>query len=238
MLLSILVCTIKSRQLLCGRLLGILRPQLERLQTGMSAPPIELLLDEDDGDVPIGQKRNRLLEQAVGEYLCFIDDDDTVADDYVSSIVEAIQAQGTSSLGLPDCIGFRANWYEDGKQTADATYSIRNEKRREVLRGERYVVERQPGHLTPVRRELALAVGFEPWSFGEDADFSIRLRPYLKTEVFVDKVLYHYWLRTREAREHEKVHPTRWSDSNFRIERSLGAALNRRNNTVPAVIVK
>ena len=226
-ILSILICTIKSRQLLCGRLLGILRPQ--------RCPEVEILTEEDDGDTTIGAKRNVLLDRAQGRYLCFIDDDDTVSDDYVASLVSGLSTH--KDQGGPDCVGFRAKWYEDGKHTADTSYSLSNDpKCREVDRGSYFQIERLPCHLTPVRAEFAKAVGFQPWNFGEDREYASKLRPYLSREVFIDKVLYHYWLRNRDARAHEKVHPERWTgDSNIRIERSLAAALNRRNNTVPAV---
>lgn len=224
MRLSILICSIRSRRDLLGRLLAILEPQ------AVAQKNVELLIDADDGELTIGEKRNRLLERSVGTHVCFIDDDDTVADDYVARLVSALSTD-------PDCVGFRAKWYEDGRHTADTTYTIRNQKRREIPHGDRFLVERQPGHLTPIRREIALAVRFQPWNYGEDADFSIRVRPYLNTEVFVDHVLYHYWLRNRDARANEKTHPQRWQDDNFRIERSLKAALEARDKmkleTVP-----
>ncbi len=227
-LLSILVCTIKSRQVLCGRLRGNLRHQLR--------PEVEVIYDEDDGELTIGQKRNRLLQNASGEYACFIDDDDTVAEDYVDRLVSQLAA-GQAGRGGPDCVGFRAKWYEDGRHVGDCSYTINNARRREVPHGDKFIIERQPGHLTPIRTEIARAVGFEPWNYGEDADFSIRVRPYLSTESFIDDYLYFYWLRSQDKRLHEKVHPQRWSDSNFRIERSLAKAAEynrqRKLETVP-----
>jgi hypothetical protein len=222
-ILSILICTIKSRQLLCGRLLNILRPQRR--------DDVEVLIDEDDGDITIGEKRNRLLDRADGKYTCWVDDDDTVDENYVGLLVSALSTD-------PDCVGFKANWYTDGKLFGEASYTIENKHRREVaVTAETFRVERQPGHLTPIRRDIALAVRFNPWNHGEDADYSIRCRPHLQREFFIDRVLYHYWLRSQEHRQHEKVHPQRWQDDNFRIERSLkqAAEYNKamRAETVP-----
>jgi glycosyltransferase involved in cell wall biosynthesis len=221
--LSILICTIKSRQLLCGRLLNILRPQRR--------DDVEILADEDDGDITIGKKRNRLLENSTGKYVAFIDDDDTVAPNYAALLVSALSTN-------PDCVGFRANWYTDGALYGLASYTIQNEQRTEVpIAGEKFNVLRQPGHLTPIRRDIALAVKFNEWNYGEDADYSIRCRPHLSREVFVDEVVYHYWLRSSHMRGAEKVHPDRWQDGNFRIERSLKAAAETRRQmnqeTVP-----
>jgi hypothetical protein len=59
-----------------------------------------------------------------------------------------------------------------------------------------------PNHLSPVKREIALAVGYLSMQSGEDADYSYRLRkmyPKLR-EKFVDKCLYHYLYRNPRKR--------------------------------------
>jgi len=43
-----------------------------------------------------------------------------------------------------------------------------------------------------VKRELALQVPFKEINFGEDADYAKRLKPLLKSEHSIHKVLYHY----------------------------------------------
>ena len=60
-------------------------------QMGQYAEQIELLTDDSLTDT-IGTKRNRLLKEANGEYVCFIDDDDRVASSYVWNIMEALHA--------------------------------------------------------------------------------------------------------------------------------------------------
>ena len=53
---------------------------------------------------------------------------------------------------------------------------------------------RTPNHLSAVKREIALQVGFVSKNVGEDHDYSKRLRPLLKKEVSVgEKPLYFYW---------------------------------------------
>ena len=51
---------------------------------------------------------------------------------------------------------------------------------------------RRTNHLTPVKRELALQAMFPDKSNGEDQEYSGRLNPFLKTEVKIDKSIYHY----------------------------------------------
>ncbi|MHC4094398.1 MAG: glycosyltransferase, partial [Planctomycetota bacterium] len=53
-------------------------------------PDIELLTLMDNRRRSVGDKRNALLDLAVGEYVSFIDDDDLVAPIYVDKVYRAI----------------------------------------------------------------------------------------------------------------------------------------------------
>ena len=130
-----------------------------------------------------GEKRNRLLEKAKGDFIVFIDDDDEVSDDYVESIIQAIDSNPHI-----DCIGMK------GKITFDGA----NEKKWIISTscGSWYEKDnmyfRTPNHISPVRREIALKVKFPKIMIGEDYEYSMGILPYLKREVFIDKELYHY----------------------------------------------
>lgn len=188
-LLSILVCTIPSRAGYLARLLSGLAPQI--------APGAELLIASDAGEVSIGAKRQRLLEQARGEFVVFIDDDDTVADNYVARLLGAIRAHPDV-----DCVTFRSQRYCDGAYEAECIYSLANRTNDgcEERDGVRTYI-RFPYHVTPVRRELALQVGFEELDHREDTDFAERLRPRLRSEVHLDDPLYTYWWRSDRSAE-------------------------------------
>lgn len=190
--LSILVLTLPDRAAFLTRLLGRLQPQV--------VPQVELLIATDEGEVTIGEKRNRILDASQGRYVCYVDDDDLVAPNYVAEILGAIQQ-------APDCVGFKTKRHVDGKAYGEAVHSIRYTKYVErYSRGFRSCLyERTPNHFNPVRRELAEQVRFQPWNCGEDRDYSTRLRPLLQTEVFVDQYLYEYYYRSRNTREHERV---------------------------------
>src|ERR1700722_5137465 len=47
--------------------------------------------DRPRGVVTTGEKRNRLLQRALGAYVAFIDDDDLIATDYLPRIVVALK---------------------------------------------------------------------------------------------------------------------------------------------------
>jgi len=180
--LSILICSLDRRKHLLDRLVECLRPQLSEA--------IEVLVETDDGLMTIGEKRNLLVSRSSGRWVCFVDDDDLVSDDYCPSILKALESE-------PDCVGFIGRITVDGNERVwkHFHHSIRNtswfEKNGHFFRC--------PNHLNPIRRELVVQVPFPHRSFGEDHDFSLRIYPLLKSEVFIDKVLYRYLFRKQKT---------------------------------------
>lgn len=193
--LSICICSIVTRREFLDRLMGVLSPQL--------CDRIELLLAIDSGEEAIGSKRQRLLEAARGDYVVSIDDDDLVSPSYVAEILAAI----ARTPGI-DAITFNADRYVDGTFDGITNYSMAhrgNRDWRQTPDGKIYM--RWPQHITPVRRALALDVGFGDIDFGEDAAFAESLRPLLKSEQHIPVVLYNYYWRS--ARPGEQTHLTR-----------------------------
>lgn len=176
MTLSILICTIPGREAQFARIMAQLDAQTQ-------GKPVEVLTDGRDKSTPVGSKRQALLERATGAYVCYIDDDDTVSDDYIDAILSAASHN-------PDAIGFKTLCHGIPKgQTSTAANSIRF-KWAENFAGYRYV--RSILHLNPVKREIALQVGFKDKRHGEDHDYSKGLVGKLKSEIFIDRHLYNY----------------------------------------------
>lgn len=164
-----------------------------------------LLKLRDDGDETIGMKRQRLLQSADTPYVAFVDDDDLVSPDYVSRIVGAIREHD------PDVIGFRLAQYDDGDLAAKTVHSVAAKTwHTEWTPGQLPLHYRTPNHLNPVRREMALSIGYDDTrNFGEDSDYSNRLfekYPQMK-EHFIDAELYLYYRRSFPHREHERINP-------------------------------
>lgn len=126
----------------------------------------------------IGRKRNDLLAIAQGEYVTFVDDDDTVSDDYVRSLV--------SSLGA-DVVTFDVEVTLNGGSPFPMRFSkdFTSENRDGLWL-------RIPNHLMCARRELAVRTGFPDIGVGEDADYAKRLHPLLRNETRINRTLYHY----------------------------------------------
>ena len=178
MKLSILICTIADRLPMLTRLLDRLLPQ--RIEG-----EVEIHVSSDWGGMAIGEKRNQLMAMSTGRYVCFVDDDDMVPEDYVSRILEAMELN-------PDCIGFWIDRYVNGKFEARACHSLRYRRYATNDNEDLRVYERTPNHLNPIKREIAIQVPFPVKNHGEDTDFAQRIYPLLESEVFIDKAMYDY----------------------------------------------
>lgn len=181
MILSLLICTIPKRKSLFDRLTLELRSQILVCRT-----EVEILADNGKGT--IGAKRQRLLEVAQGEYVAFIDDDDKVSDDYIRSILYAIESS-------PDAVGFMGVITTDGRRKTEFKISKDCEYKTTPAGYERF-----NNHLSPVKREIALQIGYKDISWEEDYDYALRLHEsgLIKTERFIAKHLYFYHYVTRK----------------------------------------
>jgi len=189
-ILSILILSIETRAKYLARLESILRPQ--------QCDEIEILVNLDDGDRTIGAKRNELLDVAQGDYFAFIDDDDTVSDDYGQSILVAARCK-------PDAIGFDVRCMVDGQFDRDALISVRHGEWQTTTRDGKRTHLRTPNHLSPVRREIALRHRFPDINSGEDAEYSRRIFPDIRSENRIGKTLYTYEFRSNPLRAGEKT---------------------------------
>jgi glycosyltransferase involved in cell wall biosynthesis len=181
MKLSILIATTRQRSEVFGKLYAYLLQQINQ--------QVEIVVLADDKQLSIGAKRQRLLQMAQGDYVAFVDDDDWLPPDYVDRLLQAMAQQ-------PDCIGFLIDCSFNGTHKM-AIGSNRYQAWAENMDGYDYV--RTIYHKTPVKRQLALQAGFKDMRYGEDHDYSRRLKPLLQTEVFVDRVMYYYRYSNAEA---------------------------------------
>jgi hypothetical protein len=178
-LLSVLIASVPERLPLLADLVG-------KLQFQATGRDVEILALTDNRRRTIGEKRNALLAAARGEFVAFVDDDDDVSDDYVSSICDAI-------LAFPevDAIGFDAQWTGPSKMTGEP-----------ICKWIQYgigMADRAPGawpiplqHVCPIRRSIAKTVSFPAEQKGEDAIWAAHVRAKLESALRIPRVLYHY----------------------------------------------
>lgn len=173
---SILICTVDTRHELFNKLAEFIQNQItDRSQ-------VELRYLCDSGGISIGTKRQILLEQATGEYINYVDDDDLVSEHYVRWILEALKPS-------PDCVGMQGLLKRENRPDAQFFHSL--QYKRWYQNGGIYY--RTPNHLNPIKRKLALKVGFVDKNHGEDRDYSDRIYPLLRTEVMIKHPIYFYY---------------------------------------------
>lgn len=172
---SILICSLNERQ---SQLVNLLQ-DLNKQKTD----EVEILVNTDDRQKTTGTKRNELLLQAKGDYTAFVDDDDKVVEDYIPRILKAISSN-------PDCVGMEGliTFVSKGI-TRKFIHSIRYKTWFEKDN----IYYRCPNHLNPVKRELALKVGFPEITVGEDHEYSKNLLPLLATEEYLENPIYFYF---------------------------------------------
>lgn len=180
MILSILIPTLDSR----SALLSIL---LQELQRQIGDRLVEVLVDKGEGTT--GSKRNRLLNQASGKYIAFIDDDDAVSDRYIDLILEAVKDN-------PDCLSLIGVITTNGKNPVKFYHSLQYTSYFE-RNGAYY---RPPNHLNVIRASIAKLYPFPDKTWGEDTEWAMKLCSdcVLKYEIVIDEVLYYYQYKTKK----------------------------------------
>lgn len=178
--LSILIATIPSRKEMFDSLVEKLRSQYTGTEVEMFS---SCSITES-----IGAKRNSLLELANGEYVCFIDDDDTISSTYIQDIMEGLKQN-------PDCLSLRGVITWDGANPEIFEHSVRyNSYVTHTLPVNGIKYERYPNHLNVIKASIAKQFKFPELNHGEDSDWATQIKNsgLLKNEVYIDKVLYHY----------------------------------------------
>ena len=196
MKLSILIPVIPQHELAFVWLRGHLQNQL--------VDGVEILSEHGpafkDGGVSTGRKRQSLLERSAGDYIVFIDADDSVPEYYVSEMLAAC-ASGA------DCFAINGVMTTDGRDEIKwriskdyinpgvihpATKRIVQDDYRE---NGKHVYLRRTNHITGVKKEIALAAGFPDKSNAEDKYYSDRL--ILNTEYKIERPMYEYRFTTK-----------------------------------------
>ena len=180
MTLSILICTLPNRIGYLSQLLQVLTPQ--------RTDEVEVLTESDNGSMTTGMKRNLLLKRSTGKYVVFIDDDDMVAPTYIADILNAAESN-------PDAIVFNGIMTTNGRD--ERKWYISKDYGYEAKGGAYY---RYPNHIVPIRREIAMAFPFMDIRIGEDYAWATAIHNagLIKTEVKIEKELYHYQFRTNK----------------------------------------
>lgn len=157
---------------------------------------VDILSCCDDKEMSIGAKRDMLYREAKGEYCIQIDDDDHVCDDFLKVAFKYLQDR-------PDCVTYLERVTENGIERI-CCHSNRFKEWGNHVEGYHYV--RTPFNKDIIRTDIVQQIGFKDMRYGEDADFSKRLKQsgLIKKEAFIDRVMYYYTANSLSAQEHNK----------------------------------
>ena len=172
---SILILTQPARAEFLKRLLAVLQPQIQ------AAEGVELIIDMFDPKLSLGANREQMRKKAEGEYICFVDDDDMVAANYVTRILPLLDGV--------DYVGFRVQQTIDGADIGISNHSLRYPGWSEKAG----LFYRDLMFWNPTLRKLALEAELEGGR-GEDVRWANKIRKLgeVRSEHYVDEVLYFY----------------------------------------------
>lgn len=148
---------------------------------------VEWIFEEDEKQMSIGAKRQKLLDRVKSDYMVYFDSDDFPKEGYVSKIMKALESQ-------PDCVGFKIAMTTDGAKPETCIHSLSNPEW--THDGKNYL--RNVTHFNPIKTSIAKHVGFKDIRFGEDKIYSDAVSKLCKQEVFVDDYLFNYRYSTKQ----------------------------------------
>lgn len=183
MILSICIVTLEKRIGLLSKLKAYLNEQIKRDNL---EDQVEILICSDKGERTTGEKRNELYQNALGEYVCSVDDDDWIADYYVIKIVEALKTK-------PDAVGLNGTMTTNGFRMETWDISLFNAYITTKKNGVPHYL-RYHNHLSPLKKEIAIKFPFPHQRHGEDYVFAKAMHDAnaIREEVRIPEPMYLY----------------------------------------------
>lgn len=181
--LSILVLTVPRRlEVFYVKLMKELIKQTE------GKDDVEVLTLFDNKQRTVGQKRNDILNLAQGEYVVFIDDDDRIAEDYVSSILDCLYKNPDV-----DCVGFYGVLKKNDDPEIIGKFTMDYRKVNEyIYENNIKLLTNMPCHICVYRSVIAKKYKFPSQNFGEDSAWAIQTYNDIKQMITIPKILYYY----------------------------------------------
>jgi glycosyltransferase involved in cell wall biosynthesis len=157
LLLSILTAAVPER-------FGKLASLCAALAIQIGDKAVEHLVLVDNRRRTIGEKRDALLRAAKGNYIAFVDDDDSVTPDYIESLLSAMETG-------PDVITFQQQAIINGA-SGEIEFGLGNDNEPFKPGGR---AKRNAWHVCAWRRSLAILSSFPATNYGEDWNFAEKL---------------------------------------------------------------
>ena len=181
--LSILICTVPSR-------ISTLEALIDELNYQIVASPVEFISLGDNKRMSVGAKRNNLLALARGEWLCFVDDDDSITVNYVEILLKTINDYPTDKK----VICFKGTQTSNGAKDLDFKFNRKYGMNHRVVNDGPQFRGMMPNHLCVWKSEIAKKERFQEVNLGEDHRWATAMMEHYTEEeqVLLDQFLYHY----------------------------------------------
>lgn len=179
---TILIATLGQRADRLRQLLDVLMPQVDAMH-GV----VRVIALRNNGELPLADIRQALVECADSDYLSFIDDDDMVPDYFVKRVVPLLDGV--------DQVGWRMQCVQDGVRLKPTYHSLRYDGWSEDVDG----YYRDVSHLNPIKTELAQKVDYRSTRPPEDVAWTGLIRPHVRTEHYIDDCMYEYRADSRDS---------------------------------------
>ncbi len=185
-ILSILIPSIPKRADKLRKLFYVLLNQIDQLKQHEMLGKVELVVDDSnsflEGGLSIGKKRQKLVSEATGKYLCFLDDDESISPNYVETLLRLCNCD-LDVCTFRSIIKLDSAW---GMVDMRLVYKTNDQFSPE------YIMRRPPWHICPVRSEFAKLYEFEDINNAEDYAWFEKVLTHCTTEAHTDKILFQY----------------------------------------------
>ena len=165
------------------RLLSVLLPQTE-----MFAGRVKVRAWWNNGEPPLAEIRQGLIESVTTDYLSFIDDDDMIPDDFVRRVMRALRSR-------PDYVGWQVHYLSGGQDRGLIDHSLQHGGWREEKKPV-YRLLRDISHINPMRTDVAKKADFRGVRAGRPEDWpwvdQVRATGLLVTEAYIPAPMYEY----------------------------------------------
>lgn len=180
-LFSILTTGIPSRMDMLKKLCNKIQEQISKNNL---VGKVEHIILIDNKIQTIGRKRNNLLQNSLGHFVAFLDDDDDISDDYLSSIIDAI-----TQYPDVDVITFKQKCFINNNPASTVIFGLQNNNEPYVP-GQTFL--RKPFHMCAWNRDIALSCNVPYHSYIEDSAWLSQLWKKASKDFFIDKILHTY----------------------------------------------
>ena len=186
-ILSILIPSIPSRYGILSRLATELYRQKLYMQTvHPTLGEIEIVIDGSerflDGGLSIGKKREKLVTAANGKYLCFLDDDESIAPNYMELLVRMCNENKDV------CTFWSLAKMDNYWGLVDMSFTYLDNEPLSPIR----IARRMAWHVCPVRSKFAKLHTFDDINYGEDWKWFEQVLKHCETEAHSTAIIHQY----------------------------------------------